>query len=61
MDRFLTYVGGLIGGYALIEAPVEGITALSSLNIIFDVIGSLSMIVFGAALIVRGVSALVGK
>lgn len=61
MDKFLTYAGGLIGGYALMEVPVEGITALSGLNTIFDVVGSLAMIVFAGALIVRGTSSLLGK
>lgn len=61
MDRFLTYAGGLIGGYALIEVPVRGITELSGLNTIFDFIGIISMIVFAGALIYRGVCTLIGR
>ncbi|MBP1154177.1 MULTISPECIES: hypothetical protein [unclassified Paenibacillus] len=61
MDRFLTYVGGLIGSYALIEVPVGGIDELSGLNTIFDFIGIIAMIVFAGALIYRGVCALIAK
>ena len=61
MDKFLTYVGGLIGGYAQIKVPVEEITALSGLNTILDVVGSLAVIVFGGTLVVRGVLSLLGK
>ncbi|GCL73045.1 hypothetical protein PN4B1_29810 [Paenibacillus naphthalenovorans] len=61
MDKFLTYVGGLIGGYVLIKVPVEEITALSGLNTILDVVGSLAVIVFGGTLVVRGVLSLLGK
>ncbi|WP_199613645.1 hypothetical protein [Paenibacillus alkalitolerans] len=60
MDKFLTYLGGIIGGYTLIQTEVSG-TVLSSLEPIFDIVGAVSMIVFATAFIVRGVRSLLGK
>lgn len=60
MDRFLTYLGGIIGGYALIQTEVSG-TVLSSLEPIFDTVGAISMIIFAIAFIVRGVRSPIGK
>jgi hypothetical protein len=60
MDKFLTYVGGVLGGYALIATPVGG-TVLSSLNPLLDILGAISMIVFAGALVVSGVRSLIGR
>ena len=54
MDKFLTYLGGVLGGYALIETPVAD-TILSSLDPVLDLLGVLSMIVFSGAFVVHGV------
>ncbi|MEF3306482.1 hypothetical protein [Paenibacillus sp. GYB003] len=60
MDKLLTYVGGVLAGYALTSMPVEG-TFLSSVEPILDGVGMLSMIVFSGMLIYGGVKALIGK
>lgn len=60
MNKILTYLGGIIGGYTLIQTPIAG-TWLSGLDPILDAIGSLAMIVFAGALIVQGVRTLLGK
>lgn len=54
MDRFLGNLGGVIAGYAMVAAPVEG-TFLSGLDPILDVVGSLSMIVFSGFFMYYGV------
>lgn len=58
MDKFLTYFGGLLGGYALIETPVAG-TILSSLDPVLDLVGVVSMVVFSGAFIVHGVRVMI--
>jgi hypothetical protein len=60
MDKFWPYLGGIIGGYTFVQAPVGG-TALAGLEPILDIVGALSMIVFAGALIVRGVRLMIGK
>ena len=60
MDRFWTYLGGVIGGYAVTEAPLQGLS-VPGLEALLDVAGALSMVVFSGALIVRGVRTMIGK
>jgi len=60
MDKFWTYLGGVIGGYTLVQAPLSSF-GLGGLEPVLDIVGALSMIVFGAVLIVNGVRALVKK
>ncbi|HZG76135.1 hypothetical protein FE782_15630 [Paenibacillus antri] len=60
MDKFWSYLGGVIGGYTLVQAPL-GSFGLGGLEPVLDIVGALSMIVFGAALVVKGVFTLVGK
>jgi hypothetical protein len=56
MDKFLIFLGGIIGGYALVLAPVAG-SFLSGLGTLLDIVGAICMIFFGAALIVQSVRA----
>lgn len=58
--RFLLYIGGLIGGAALIFVPVAG-TPLGFLSATLDVIGALSVILFAVAFIVSAIIAIVRK
>jgi hypothetical protein len=60
VDRFWTNLGGVIGGYTMAAAPVDG-TFLSSLNPILDVVGVAAMIVFGGILIFNGVKQFLKK
>jgi hypothetical protein len=57
MNKLLAYIGGVVGGYALVLSSIPG-TILSGLNPILDIIGALSMIVFGGILIFYAVRAL---
>ena len=60
MDKFWSYLGGVIGGYTLTQVSLGGI-GLGVLDPVLDIVGALSMVVFGAALVVKGVYTLVGK
>ncbi|UFJ39523.1 hypothetical protein LOK74_15850 [Brevibacillus humidisoli] len=60
MNQIIAFLAGLIGGYALTEAPLAG-TFLSSLESLIDVVGLISMVVFSAGLIYSGVKGLIGK
>jgi hypothetical protein len=60
MDKFWSYLGGVIGGYTLTQVSLDGI-GLGVLDPVLDIVGALSMVVFGAALVVKGVYTLVGK
>jgi hypothetical protein len=60
LDKFVTYIGGVLGGYALVAAPVGG-TLLSSVDPLLDILGAASMIVFAGALVVRGVRSMLNK
>ncbi len=60
MDKFWSYLGGVIGGYTLTQASLDSI-GLGVLNPVLDIVGALSMVVFGAALVVKGVFTLAGK
>lgn len=54
MSRFTGFVGGLVGSYALLEAPLDG-TFLASLNMIVDLVGVVGIVVFSGVLIYHGV------
>jgi hypothetical protein len=60
MEKFLVYLGGVVGGYTLVAAPVGG-TFLSGLDPLLNVVGSLSMIVFAGAFLVRGVRSILSN
>ncbi|HZG58634.1 hypothetical protein [Paenibacillus sp.] len=60
MDKFWSYLGGVIGGYTLTQASLGGI-GLGVIDPVLDIVGALSMIVFGAALVVHGVRVLIKK
>lgn len=60
MDKVWSYVGGVVGGYALTQASLESIS-LGAVDPVLDIVGSISMIVFGVMLIVYGVKALIGR
>ncbi|WP_133253937.1 hypothetical protein [Paenibacillus xerothermodurans] len=51
IDKSVLYIGGVFGGFALVQAPTPGI--LSALNPVLDVVGAVAMIVFAGGLIVR--------
>jgi len=54
MNKWLSLAGGLVGGYALLKAPLDG-TFLNGLNPLADGIGLIAMLVFSGALIYSGV------
>ncbi|MBO8163461.1 MAG: hypothetical protein H0Z34_07030 [Brevibacillus sp.] len=60
MGQIVSFLGGLIGGYALTEVPLAG-TFLASLEPLVDVVGLLAMVVFSVALIYKGGKGLIGK
>jgi hypothetical protein len=60
LDRFWTYLGGLIGGYAITKAPIEGLN-IPGLEPLFDIVGAITMLVFAGALVVRGVRVMINK
>jgi hypothetical protein len=53
----MAYMGGVVGGYALVLSSIPG-TVLSGLNPILHIIGIASMIVFGGVLIFHAVRSL---
>ena len=54
MSKWLSLAGCLLGGYALLETPLDG-TFLNGLNPVVDGIGLITMLVFSGALIYTGV------
>lgn len=54
MNKWISNVGGLLGGYALLKAPVEG-SFLSGLDPLVDGVGVIAVVVFAGALIYSGV------
>ncbi|ASJ52255.1 MULTISPECIES: hypothetical protein [Brevibacillus] len=54
MNKWLSNVGGLLGGYALLKAPLEG-SFLSGLDPLVDGVGLITVVVFAGALIYSGV------
>ncbi|EMT53266.1 MULTISPECIES: hypothetical protein [Brevibacillus] len=54
MNKWLSLLGGLVGGYAFLKTPLEG-SFLSGLNPVVDGLGIISILVFSAALIYTGV------
>jgi hypothetical protein len=59
MAKFLSYVGGLIGGFSLIYVPVSKL--LPSLEPLLNGVGIIAVIVFAAALIINGVRSLLER
>jgi hypothetical protein len=59
MAKFLSYVGGLIGGFSLIYVPVSKL--LPSLEPLLNGVGIIAVIVFAAALIINGVRSLLKR
>lgn len=60
MDKLLTSVGGVLGGYALLKLPMAG-TFLSGIEPVVDGVGMLSVILFAGALIYYGVRSIINK
>ncbi|USG64573.1 hypothetical protein NDK47_20865 [Brevibacillus ruminantium] len=60
MNKWLSLVGGLFGGYGLLKAPLDG-SFLSGLNPVVDGIGIIAMLVFSGALIFYGVRDMIQK
>lgn len=56
MNPILTFFFGLVGGFALTQAPLSG-TFLASLEPLVDVIGLVAIVVFAATLIYKGIRA----
>jgi hypothetical protein len=54
VNRLTTWAGGLLGGWAMMKAPLDG-SFLTGLDPIVDFIGVVSMVVFSGALIYNGV------
>ncbi|GED59298.1 hypothetical protein ABE237_07615 [Brevibacillus formosus] len=54
MNKWISNVGGLLGGYALLKAPLEG-SFLSGLDPLVDGVGLITVVVFAGALIYSGV------
>jgi hypothetical protein len=58
MNKFLSYVGGLIGSFGLTKAPIAG-SFLSGLDPVFQIVALLGIVVFSVALIWEGTKALI--
>ncbi|MBW5467753.1 MULTISPECIES: hypothetical protein [Brevibacillus] len=54
MNKWISNVGGLLGGYALLKAPLEG-SFLNGLDPLVDGVGLITVVVFAGALIYSGV------
>ncbi|MED1781517.1 hypothetical protein P4V43_06720 [Brevibacillus fortis] len=54
MNKWISNVGGLLGGYALLKAPVAG-SFLNGLDPLIDGVGLTTVVVFAGALIYSGV------
>lgn len=59
MDKFWSYLGGVIGGFSLIYVPVSKV--VPGLEPLLDTVGVVSVVVFASALIVRGVLSLFNR
>lgn len=57
MPSFLTMLGGLIGGAALILVPAEAIP-ISGINFVLDLLGALAVIFFASLFIISGIRSL---
>jgi hypothetical protein len=53
MNKWLSLAGGLLGGFGLLNTPLEG-SFLSGLDPVVDGIGIIAMLVFSVALIITG-------
>lgn len=60
MMKLVPYLGGILGGYALLKVPTTE-TFLAILDPTFDHIATLAIIVFSGMLILKGVYALKDK
>ncbi|GGD61165.1 hypothetical protein [Paenibacillus nasutitermitis] len=56
MSKFISSLGGVIGGFSLIYVPISDL--LPSLESLFDAVGIIVVSVFAVALIVNGVRSL---
>jgi hypothetical protein len=54
MSKFTTWLGGVVGGWALLETPLDG-SFLSGIDPVVDFVGVVSMVVFSGALIYNAV------
>jgi len=54
MNKWISNVGGLLGGYALLKAPTDG-SFLNGLDPLVDGVGLIAVVVFAGALIYSGV------
>ena len=52
-NKWLSLLGGLVGGYGLVRTPLEG-SFLSGLDPVVDVVGIISILIFSGALIYTG-------
>lgn len=48
--RWLSFLGGLLGGFGLVKAPLEG-SFLSGLDPLVDGIGIIAILIFSGAMI----------
>lgn len=60
IDKFLTYAGGILGGYSLVKMPVSD-TMLFGLNPVIDLLGALAIVIFAGAFVVRGVKSMLNR
>jgi len=54
MSKFTTWLGGVIGGWALLQTPLDG-SVLSGIDPVADFVGVVSMVIFSGALIYNSV------
>ena len=59
MELILLFLAAILSGFVLMS--VELVSFLSFLGPIFDIVGSLAMIIFSLALLYKGLMALFGK
>ncbi|MDR7076733.1 putative membrane protein [Neobacillus niacini] len=59
MELILLFLAAILSGFVLMS--VELVSYLSFLTPIFDIVGSLAMIIFSLALIYKGLKTLFGK
>lgn len=60
MDKLLSSIGGVLGGYALVKLPIAG-TFLSGIEPVVDGVGMLSVILCAGALIYYAVRSIFKK
>lgn len=52
-NKWLSFLGGLVGGYGLVKTPLED-SFLSGLDPVVDGIGIIGLLIFSGALIYTG-------